>query len=48
MKLRESLRNAASAGRIWTPDDVARLIVFLGSEDGRRTTGQVIRSRGVQ
>jgi hypothetical protein len=48
MKLRASLRNAASAGRIWTPDDVARLIVFVGLKDGRPMAGQVIGSGGVQ
>ncbi len=33
-------------GRVSTPEDAARLILFLASDAGRWITGQVIRSRG--
>jgi 3-oxoacyl-[acyl-carrier protein] reductase len=44
--LRESLLGLAPARRLGEPDDVARLITFLASEDAGWITGQVIRSRG--
>jgi 3-oxoacyl-[acyl-carrier protein] reductase len=44
--LRNSLLEAAPMRRLATPDDAARLITFLASEDARWITGQVIRSRG--
>jgi len=44
--LRESLLGAAPMGRLGTPEDAARIISFLASEDARWITGQVLRSRG--
>ena len=37
---------AAPFGRLGTPEDAARLIVFLASAEARWITGQLIRSRG--
>lgn len=46
----DDLKNAILAdsafGRIGQPDDAARLITFLASEEGEWITGQIIRSRG--
>jgi 3-oxoacyl-[acyl-carrier protein] reductase len=44
--LREEFAKIAPLGRVGTPEDVARLVVFLASEEARYITGQVIRSRG--
>lgn len=45
-ELRESLITSTPMGRLGMPLDVARLIVFLASEEGQWVTGQVLRSRG--
>lgn len=34
------------SGRLGTPEDAARLVRFLVSEDGRWVTGQLIHSDG--
>jgi 3-oxoacyl-[acyl-carrier protein] reductase len=44
--LRASLLRSAPMGRVGTPDDAARLVAFLASDDAAWITGQVIRSRG--
>ena len=44
--LRESLLSAAPMGRLGTPQDAARIITFLASDEAGWLTGQVIRSRG--
>ena len=44
--LRESLLSTAPMGRLGTPQDAARVITFLASEEAGWVTGQVIRSRG--
>ncbi|MCY9043669.1 SDR family oxidoreductase, partial [Bacillus inaquosorum] len=33
-------------GRIGTPDDAARMIVFLASDEAEWITGQIIHSEG--
>lgn len=43
---RAHLLNQAPFGRIGTPEDAARLAVFLASDAGRWITGQILRSRG--
>ncbi|MFC5752197.1 SDR family oxidoreductase [Actinomadura rugatobispora] len=42
----ESVRRALPAGRWGTPDDVARLVRWLASDDSAWITGQVINSEG--
>jgi len=44
--LRESLLGTAPMGRLGTPQDAARVVAFLASEEAGWVTGQVIRSRG--
>jgi 3-oxoacyl-[acyl-carrier protein] reductase len=44
--LRAELVRQAPFGRVGTPEDAARLIVFLASRQADWITGQVIRSRG--
>lgn len=44
--LRRELEAAAPLGRIGLPQDAARLICFLASDQGAWITGQIIRSRG--
>lgn len=44
--LRRSLIEAAPTGRLGEPDDAARLVAFLASDEARWITGQIIRSRG--
>ena len=36
----------APMGRVGTPEDAARLILFLASDEGGWVTGQIVRSRG--
>lgn len=43
---REEWTDLAPMGRYSTPDDTARLVAFLASDEGRWITGQVIHSRG--
>jgi 3-oxoacyl-[acyl-carrier protein] reductase len=45
-ELREFLQPRFPFGRIGQPDDVARLIAFLASDDAQWITGQVIHSEG--
>jgi len=44
--LRQSLVDAAPTGRLGEPDDAARLVAFLASDEAKWITGQIIRSRG--
>ena len=44
--LQAELAAKAPLGRIGLPDDAARLICFLASEEGTWITGQILRSRG--
>jgi 3-oxoacyl-[acyl-carrier protein] reductase len=44
--LRESLQRSAPMGRVGLPQDAARLVGFLASDDAAWITGQIIRSRG--
>ena len=45
-ELHQNLTQQAPFGRIGLPDDAARLVCFLASDEARWITGQVIRSRG--
>lgn len=45
-ELHEQLTVAAPLGRVGTPDDAARLVLFLASPEAAWITGQIIRSRG--
>ena len=45
-EIKEYLLSRAPMGRIGQPEDAARLIAFLASEDAGWITGQVIRSSG--
>lgn len=45
-ELHEQLRSAAPLGRVGSPDDAARLVLFLASPEAAWITGQIIRSRG--
>ena len=38
-KMREGLKRAAPLGRLAEPIDVARMVLFLASDDARFTTG---------
>ena len=40
------LTEEAPMGRVSVPEDAARLILFLASDEARWVTGQVVRSRG--
>lgn len=44
--LREEFSKMAPLGRVGMPEDIARLVVFLASEDAAYITGQVMHSRG--
>lgn len=44
--LREELLRISPSGRIGLPQDVARLVRFLASDEAQWITGQVIHSRG--
>lgn len=41
-----SLAQQLPAGRVGTPDDIARAVVFLASENAAWITGQVLRVDG--
>ncbi|MBL9134747.1 MAG: SDR family oxidoreductase [Verrucomicrobiales bacterium] len=43
---RPALLAAAPTGRLGTPEDAARLVVFLASDAAEWITGQIIRARG--
>jgi 3-oxoacyl-[acyl-carrier protein] reductase len=43
---RAALLSSAPMGRLGTPQDAARLVAFLASEEAGWVTGQVIRARG--
>jgi 3-oxoacyl-[acyl-carrier protein] reductase len=45
-ELKASLEAASPKGRVGRPEDAARLVRFLASEEAGWVTGQVIRSRG--
>ena len=45
-ELKARLENEAPMGRVSAPEDAARLILFLASDEARWVTGQVVRSRG--
>jgi 3-oxoacyl-[acyl-carrier protein] reductase len=45
-ELRESLLAKAPMGRLGTPQDAARLVAFLASEEAGWITGQILHSRG--
>lgn len=45
-ELKQALLEAAPFGRLGQPEDAARLIAFLASEQAAWITGQIIRSRG--
>jgi len=44
--LREALARQQPTGRLGRPEDVAKLIAFLLSDDGAWTTGQLIHTDG--
>ena len=45
-ELRQQLIANSPRGRVGEPDDAARMIAFLASEESEWVTGQIIRSRG--
>ena len=45
-ELRSELLPRAPFGRVGTPDDAAKLVLYLASSEAQWITGQVIRSRG--
>lgn len=47
-ELRSTLEVNAPFGRVGTPEDAARIVLFLASSQGQWITGQIIRSRGGQ
>ena len=47
-EIRRATENATAFGRVGRPDDAARLVEFLCSEDGRWITGQLLYSNGGQ
>lgn len=47
-EFRQTLEVNAPFGRVGTPQDAARIVLFLASEQGQWITGQIIRSRGGQ
>lgn len=46
--IRERARDESALGRLGTPDDVARVVLFLASDLARHVTGQVLRVDGGQ
>ena len=44
--LRRALEDASPQGRVGRPEDAARLVRFLASDDAAWITGQIVRSRG--
>ena len=47
-EIRSTLEVRAPFGRVGTPEDAARIVLFLASSQGQWMTGQIIRSRGGQ
>lgn len=45
-ELKESLLQKSPTGRIGQPEDAARLVAFLASDDAQWITGQIIHSDG--
>jgi 3-oxoacyl-[acyl-carrier protein] reductase len=45
-EVRERAARGAATGRVSTPDDVARAVVFLGSAANTRITGEAVRVDG--
>ena len=45
-EVREMLVKRQPSGRLGTPEDVAKLVSFLLSDDGAWTTGQLIHTDG--
>lgn len=45
-ELKQTLLEAAPLGRLGQPEDAARLIAFLASDEARWITGQILHSRG--
>jgi 3-oxoacyl-[acyl-carrier protein] reductase len=45
-EIREGVARSQPTGRLGTPDDVARLVAFLLSDEGAWTTGQLIHTDG--
>lgn len=45
-ELKQALLEVAPLGRLGQPEDAARLIAFLASEEASWITGQILRSRG--
>lgn len=45
-ELKDALIESSFAGRVGTPEDAARLVAWLASDDARWITGQVINSEG--
>ena len=46
LQLIDQARQAAATRQVTQPDDVARMIVFLGSAANTNTTGEAIRTDG--
>ena len=46
-EVKRALADASQFGRVGTPEDAARLVVFLASEVAQWLTGQVVHSRGI-
>ncbi|HVP31587.1 MAG TPA: SDR family oxidoreductase [Myxococcota bacterium] len=46
LALRQALEEASPQGRVGRPEDAARLVRFLASDDAAWITGQIVRSRG--
>ena len=45
-QLKRELSAKFSAGRVGEPEDAARLVAFLASDDAAWITGQIIHSEG--
>lgn len=45
-EFRATLEAKAPFGRVGTPEDAARIVLFLASSQAQWITGQIMRSRG--